>query len=133
MKRLLYVTLALIALVLIAGPVTTLAETKAPGVVILKGSPMGGVKFNHPAHIKASGGDEKCKTCHHGDKPEAPKDVKSGKCQDCHTKVATAPMKTKTQAAFHDGMGKKGTCIDCHVAQKKGPAKCSDCHKKENV
>ena len=52
------------------------------------------------------------------------------------TKVAAAPMKTKLQAAFHDPMAKKGICADCHVkavaAGKKAPAKCADCHKKEN-
>lgn len=43
-------------------------------------------------------------------------------------------MTTKLQAAFHDPMAKKGTCVDCHVAAaaqgKKVPAKCQDCHKK---
>ena len=40
-------------------------------------------------------------------------------------------MKTKAQAAFHDAMAKKGTCVDCHVkaaAGKKVPAKCNECH-----
>src|SRR4051812_42463615 len=58
-------------------------------------------------------------------------------CTDCHTKVATAPMKTKTQAAFHNPTATAGICIDCHktsaAAGKKAPAKCADCHKKENV
>ena len=132
MKKLLYVTLALFALALVAGPVVTMAQT-APGTVILKGAPMGGVKFDHAAHVKLAGGDAKCDTCHHASKPEKPSTAKNEKCQICHTKVATAPMKTKAQAAFHDPMAKKGTCIDCHVAQKKGPAKCNECHKKENT
>jgi hypothetical protein len=59
------------------------------------------------------------------------------KCSDCHTKVAAAPMKTPAQGAFHDKMAKKGTCIDCHVAEngkgKKAPTKCNECHKKENA
>jgi hypothetical protein len=59
------------------------------------------------------------------------------KCQDCHTKAATAPMKTNTQRAFHDATAKKGTCVDCHTAEnakgKKAPTKCNECHKKENV
>jgi hypothetical protein len=46
-------------------------------------------------------------------------------------------MKTATRGAFHDPMAKKGTCVDCHVAEaakgKKAPTKCADCHKKENV
>jgi hypothetical protein len=139
MKRLLYATLALIAVAVIAAPVATLAQAKAPaGAVILKGAPMGGVKFDHPAHVKAAGGDAKCDTCHHASKPEKAGDTKA-KCQTCHTKTATAPMKTKAQAAFHAPMADKGLCVDCHVkeaaAGKKVPAvkKCADCHKKENA
>jgi Class III cytochrome C family len=111
---------------------------KEPDSVVLKGSPMGGVKFNHKAHAHDRGA--KCETCHHASKPEKPMKAAQEKCQDCHTKTATAPMKTKTQAAFHDPMAKKGTCVDCHndpavKAKAKGPlpAKCQDCHKKENV
>jgi hypothetical protein len=128
-KKLIYVALALGALAVAAGPVTLLAETKAPGVVILKGSPMGGVKYDHPEHVKRAGGEAKCTTCHH----KAPKDMPIVKCQDCHKTPPVAPMKTKTQLAFHDGMAKKGLCIDCHTTQGKGPTKCSQCHKKENV
>ena len=54
MKKLLYVALALIAVAFIAGPTVISAQGKAPGVVILKGAPMGGVKFDHTAHIKAA-------------------------------------------------------------------------------
>ena len=108
---------------------------KAPGVVILKGNPQGGVKFDHAAHSKRA--NEKCEVCHHPSKPEKPMAVKQQKCQDCHTKTATAPMKTGARAAFHDPMAKKGTCVDCHLTEgkagKKVPAKCADCHKKENV
>jgi hypothetical protein len=131
MKKLLYVALALVAMALVAGPAVALAQEKAPTTVVLKGAPMGGVKFNHAAHQKIVG--DKCETCHHASKPEKALASKHQKCQDCHTKVATAPMKTKTQTAFHDPMAKKGVCMDCHVAQKKGPAKCADCHKKENT
>ena len=31
------------------------AQVKQPGVVILKGNPMGGVKFDHVAHAKRAG------------------------------------------------------------------------------
>lgn len=111
-------------------------EPKAPGVVILKGNPQGGVKFDHKAHQALVG--DKCDTCHHASKPEKPLKAKQQKCQDCHSgKTATAPMKTAARAAFHDPMAKKGTCVDCHVKQaaagKKVPVKCADCHKKENV
>jgi sRNA-binding protein len=113
------------------------AQEKAPGVVVLKGNPMGGVKFDHTAHQKAAA--NKCETCHHASKPEKAMKGKEENCQDCHTKAVTAPMKTTAKLAFHDAMAKKGVCIDCHVkelaAGKKVPAagKCADCHKKENV
>ncbi len=111
------------------------AQEKAPGVVILKGNPMGGVKFNHTTHAKLVG--DKCDTCHHPSKPEKAAKAKQENCTDCHTKTAAAPMKTTIKLAFHDAMAKKGTCIDCHLkeaaAGKKAPAKCAECHKKENV
>ena len=114
------------------------AAKEPAGVVILKGSPMGGVKFDHKAH--AHGRVPKCETCHHPSKPEKPMKAAQERCQDCHTTPAVPPMKTKTQAAFHDPMAKKGLCVDCHqqaVAKKtaKGPVpgKCADCHKKENA
>ena len=96
---------------------------------------MGGVKFDHAAHQKVVG--DKCDTCHHASKPERAAKARQERCQNCHTKVATPPMKTKAQAAFHDPMARKGTCIDCHLkenaAGKKAPVKCLDCHKKENA
>lgn len=107
----------------------------APGTVILKGNPMGGVKFDHPAHVKLAA--SKCETCHHASKPEKPMKAKQENCQECHTKTVAAPLKTNTKAAFHDAMAKKGVCIDCHVTQnaagKKAPVKCNECHVKANV
>jgi sRNA-binding protein len=111
------------------------AQGKAPGVVILKGNPMGGVKFDHAAHGKLAG--DKCETCHHASKPEKAAKAAQEKCQSCHTKAVTAPMKTTAKLAFHDNMAKAGTCINCHAkeasAGKKAPLKCLECHKKENV
>jgi len=102
---------------------------------MLTGNAMGAVKFPHAAHAKLVGTG--CDLCHHASKAEKPPASKYQKCQDCHTKVATAPMKTKAQAAFHDPLAKKGTCIDCHLKEnaggKKAPVKCLDCHKKENA
>jgi hypothetical protein len=136
MKRFAGLLLGLAAIAIVAsGAIVYTQAPKEPGVVILKGAPMGGVKFDHPKHSKTAAG--KCETCHHASKTEMPAKAAQQKCSDCHTKVATAPMKTKYQAAFHDPMAKKGTCVDCHVkataAGKKAPAKCADCHKKENV
>jgi hypothetical protein len=112
-------------------------QAKEPGTVILKGAPIGGVKFEHKLH--AHDRKIKCETCHHPSKPQKAAKAANQKCTDCHTKVAAAPMKTKLQAAFHDPMAKKGVCVDCHLdgvkkgTAKKAPAKCADCHKKENV
>lgn len=108
---------------------------KAPDTIILKGAPMGGVKFMHTAHSKDRG--IKCETCHHAAKPDSPTGVNLQRCTDCHTAVAKAPMKTKRQAAFHNPTAKAGICIDCHLAEnakgKKAPNKCAECHQKANA
>jgi hypothetical protein len=108
---------------------------KEPATVILKGAPMGGVKFDHAAHTKTH--KAKCETCHHPSKSEKALKTPNQACSDCHTKTVAAPMKTNARGAFHDAMAKKGTCVDCHAAEngkgKKAPTKCQDCHKKENV
>jgi hypothetical protein len=112
------------------------AANTAPDVIILKGNPMGGVKFNHALHSKDRSAG-KCNTCHHAAKPEKKPTSATESCADCHTKTATAPMKTTYKLAFHDAMAKKGVCIDCHLAQnakgKKAPTKCTECHQKANV
>ncbi len=112
-------------------------EKKPPEVVVLKGAPMGGVKFDHKAHAVTD--KIKCETCHHASKPEKPLKSPQEACTDCHTKTATPPMKTKLQAAFHNPTAQAGLCIDCHKEEiakgKKAPApgKCAECHKKENT
>ena len=115
-----------------AGTLYAQATTKAPDTAVLTGSPLGKVTLSHKAHTTTYGA--KCEDCHHASKAEKPMKAAQEKCSDCHTKVAAAPMKTKAQAAFHDPMAKKGTCVDCHqkaIAKgKKAPAKCADCHKK---
>ena len=131
------------ALISICGPIVIAAlcggrpvaaqTPKEPDTAVLSGSPLGPVTLQHKAHVKDRGA--KCEQCHHPSKAEKPLKSEHQKCTDCHTKTAEAPMKTKLQAAFHDPMAKKGTCIDCHVqAAAKGnakvPAKCQDCHKK---
>ena len=106
---------------------------KAPDTAVLTGSPLGNVTLSHAAHTKDYGA--KCADCHHASKPAKPLKGAQEKCTDCHTKTAAPPMTTKLQAAFHDPMAKKGTCVDCHQqalakGNKKVPAKCGDCHKK---
>lgn len=115
---------------------TAFAQAKAPqDVIILKGSPMGGVKFLHKAHTQDRG--VKCATCHHASKPEKPSKVAAQSCADCHTKTVAAPMKTNFKAAFHNPTATAGLCIDCHkkevAAGKKAPTKCTECHQKANV
>jgi len=126
-----YIALLIILAVAVMGATFAFAQAKkAPDSVILKGAPMGGVKFDHKAHVTAA---KKCDTCHHASKPEKANAAPNQACTDCHTKTATAPMKTKLQLAFHNPAANAGVCIDCHKAQAKGPAKCADCHKKENI
>jgi hypothetical protein len=111
------------------------ADKKAPDEVVLKGAPLGGVKFMHKAHTVDR--KIKCETCHHASKPEKAATSPQQACTECHTKTATPPMKTKLQGAFHNPTAQAGTCIDCHKAEnakdKKAPTKCAECHKKENV
>jgi class III cytochrome C family protein len=133
-RRTLVFSLAVALLAAVAVP-SLQSQPKEPGTVVLKGSPLGGVKFEHKLHAQ----DRKltCTTCHHASKAAKPMAAANQKCTDCHTKTPAAPMKTGTRDAFHDPMSKKGTCIDCHVAEvakgKKAPTKCAECHKKANV
>jgi hypothetical protein len=133
MKRVLVVLSVIVIAAFMTGVAS--AQVKAPDTVILKGNPMGGVKFPHAQHAKMAG--TPCTTCHHASKTEKPYAAKvtHEACGDCHTKPAVAPMKTVNP--FHVAMAKGGLCIDCHVKQdaagKKAPTKCTECHKKENV
>ena len=101
---------------LCAGARVSAQAPKPPDTAVLSGSPLGDVKMSHKLHATQYGA--KCETCHHAAKPEKPLKAEHQKCADCHTKVAAAPMKTKAQAAFHDPLAKKGTCVDCHAAAK---------------
>lgn len=111
------------------------AQVQPKDTYILKGSPLGGVKFEHKLHQERAG--TKCDTCHHASKPEKALKAPQESCLDCHTKPAAAGMKTALQAAFHNPTAQAGTCIDCHKAEnakgKKAPVVCLNCHKKENV
>lgn len=133
MKNVTRILAVLITLLIVVAVVAFAAETN-PGTVILKGAPMGGVKFDHKAH---EGRNVKCETCHHAAKPEKAAKSAHQKCQDCHTTTPAAPMKTKAQAAFHNPTATAGICIDCHKAEnakgKKAPVKCTECHQKANA
>ena len=115
-------------------PPTEYRKAVPKDVIILKGSPLGGVRFEHKLHVARAGNN--CATCHHPSRPEKPASAPQQACSDCHTNAATAPMKTKHQAAFHNPTAQSGTCIDCHKAEnakgKKAPLTCMECHKQEN-
>lgn len=135
-KRLLLLTLvALGCLVLILGVTAqSYGQAKPKDIIILKGSPLGAVKFEHKLHTERV--NQKCETCHHPSRPEKPAKAAQQACTDCHTKPPQPGMKTGLQAAFHNPTAQSGTCIDCHKQQnaagKKAPSKCTDCHRKEN-
>jgi hypothetical protein len=124
----------LLATLLLSVAIAIAQQPKPPDVVVLKGAPMGAVKFEHTKHVSNG---FKCDSCHHASKPEKPSTDRFQKCSTCHTKIATAPMKTKYQAAFHDPAATKGLCIDCHKtdakAKDKALTKCAGCHRKENT
>lgn len=116
-------------------PAAAAPKTAAPpDVIVLTGSPLGGVRLEHKLHATRAGND--CTKCHHPSKPEKPASAPQQACSDCHMKKATAPMKTIYQGAFHNPMAQSGTCIDCHKSEnakgKKAPLNCMDCHKQEN-
>jgi len=107
-----------------------------PDVLILKGCPLGGVLFAHKVHAEDYAGGQ-CETCHHPSRPEKPATAPQQACRNCHVKPPQPPMKTGTQAAFHNPSATAGTCIDCHVRMnatgKKAPTTCMQCHKRENA
>lgn len=135
-KMLILATLAAASRVLLGAsvPASSFAENQPPDTIILKGSPMGGVKFEHKLHVERAA--NKCETCHHASKVEKPAKAPQEACMDCHTKPPQPGMKTGTQGAFHNPAAQTGTCIDCHkqmtASGKKAPTKCMECHKKEN-
>lgn len=131
-SKILAVLLGTFLLLMLCGTCLAQAVPKSP--LILKGAPMGGVKFDHTSHLKVAA---KCQVCHHASKAEKPLKTQYEACTDCHTKPPTPPVKTSTQAAFHNPTATAGLCIDCHKTEnaqgKAAPVKCADCHKKENA
>lgn len=133
MKSIRIITVLLLAAVAAMLCVAAFAQAKAPDKpIILKGAPMGGVKFEHSKHAQLD-----CVTCHHGPKGEKPAKAAQQACTDCHESVAKAPMKTNKKAAFHNPAATAGVCIDCHKKQaaagKNSPTKCMQCHQKANM
>ena len=124
-----------LSLLFVMSAISAAHHGKAPDTVILKGSPLGGVKFEHKLHAEARG--IKCETCHHAFKTQKPASAPQQASAEGHEKTAKPPMKTFLQAAFHNPRATAGTCIDCHTSEnakgKKAPVKCFECHKKSNV
>lgn len=120
-------------LTLAVAPHALNAQEKGPDTVLLTGSSLGGVLFQHATHQDMTD----CTSCHHESRPEKPMEAEHQPCTGCHIKTPVAPMVTGIRDAFHDSTGKAGTCIDCHVTEaaagKTVPLKCTECHKKENV
>jgi Class III cytochrome C family len=130
-SKIIVVLLGLFVLMMVTSMAVAQQVPKAP--IILKGAPMGAVKFDHTSHIKVAG---KCDTCHHASKAAKPLKTPQEACTDCHTKPPTPPVTTSLQAAFHNPTASAGLCIDCHkkanAAGKAAPVKCTECHQKAN-
>ena len=78
------------------------------------------VAFNHEAHSKKL--KIKCVTCHHTKKQIS---CSTDKCHGAKAegkKPGGGEMSMKKNP-FHI------SCVDCHKKEKKGPAKCKECHK----
>ncbi len=129
--KLVAVLLGFLVVMMICG--NTLVQSAPQGPMVLKGAPLGGVKFDHTTHVKVAG---KCDVCHHASKPDKPLKSPQEACTDCHTKPPTPPVTTSLQAAFHNPTATAGLCIDCHKRQnasgKATPVKCAECHQKAN-
>lgn len=55
---------------------------------------------------------------------KAHQDLLKGDCKGCHTDGKNAKIAGWSKDVAH------GQCKKCHEAEKKGPVKCADCHKK---
>jgi hypothetical protein len=134
-KRITILGAIAVCLFFLGAPLHVHGQAQPKDTVILKGAPMGGVKFEHKLHVERAA--NKCDVCHHASKPQKPSKQAQEACDDCHTKPPQAGMKTVRQAAYHNPTAKSGTCLDCHIkdnaAGKKSPVKCTECHKKENA
>ena len=114
----------LLAAVAMAAP-----ASKAPKTITIKecASKKTAVEFNHKAHIDKGVACDKCHHTQKGLKAGAKVEVK--KCSTCHAKPEKATTPGCTSASRSKNMYHKN-CIGCHKTEKKGPTKCSACHKK---
>ena len=92
-------------------------------------------KSLHFRHVRGTGGDEKCQTCHHT-YDEAAKELVADKgkeqnCRNCHMEQDRVVNEELTVRSY--AMASHEKCVTCHMeytAKKKasGPAKCAGCH-----
>ena len=96
-------------------------------------------KSLHYRHVKATGGDKKCGSCHHVYDTAAKKLVedpgKEQNCRNCHLAEPTVKSPELTVRSYDQAAHAK--CVSCHqdfTAKKKasGPAKCAGCHTAED-
>lgn len=86
------------------------------------------VTFNHEQHATKLA--KSCDVCHHKDKGLTAESAKKPeKCSACHLdpkdpKVPGMREMSLTKNPMHI------RCIGCHKAEKKGPAVCTQCHRK---
>jgi len=92
-------------------------------------------KSLHYRHIKATGGEEKCDTCHHVYDETAKKLVpakgKEQNCRNCHMAEPTVKSADLTVPSFDQVA--HTACVSCHkdfTAKKleSGPIRCEGCH-----
>jgi len=92
-------------------------------------------KSLHFRHVAATGGEEKCQTCHHQfDKEKMELVADKGKeqsCRNCHGEKPRVVNEKLTVRAYDQAAHSK--CVSCHqdfAVQKKatGPANCAGCH-----
>ncbi len=81
--------------------------TQTDGVSPYKGQ-VGAVTMSHKIHAEQG---MECIDCHH----KKGNDARIKQCAKCHT----------GQAGYET---MHGLCVDCHIAKKKGPQKCMECH-----
>jgi len=130
MKRPLITVLAIVFALIPGVGAAFQVSAKAPEVVILKSDVMGGVKFNHPAHVKVT--EDKCETCHHASKPEKPYSART-KTAGIATPVPWRHDENYLRAAFHDGPAKREPAwmpYQRSGGKKPVPLKCADCTKR---
>lgn len=102
-----------------------LASEIGPESITFKGGKKGQVTLSHKKHQEGI----QCGECHHGMADGKQVAYKEGqkieKCATCHNKDLANEKLQKPKNAFHKN------CKGCHKAQKKGPTKCKECHKKK--